>query len=71
MCAATVASRLGAIMMLVVPPLVVLFFTMSRENYVADLLGSFWGRLSLGLAVTLQIVGGLIVFRILRRSAHF
>ncbi|MDG1894198.1 MAG: type II secretion system F family protein [Fuerstiella sp.] len=69
--AATVASRLGAIMMLVVPPLVVLFFTMSREKYVADLLGSFWGRPSLGLAVTLQIVGGLIVFRILRRSARF
>ena len=69
--AATVASRLGAMMMLIVPPLVVLFFTLNRENYIADLIGSFWGRLSLGLAVTLQIVGGLIVFRILRRSARF
>ena len=69
--AATVASRLGVILMLIVPPLVVLLFTLSRENYIADLIGSFWGRLSLGLAVTLQIVGGLIVFRILRRSARF
>jgi tight adherence protein B len=69
--AATVASRLGAMLMLIVPPLVVLFFTLSRENYIEDLVGSFWGRLSLGVAITLQIVGGLIVFRILRRSARF
>ncbi len=69
--AATIASRLGAILMLVVPPLVVLFFTLNRENYIADLIGSFWGRLSLGLAIALQIIGGLIVVRILKRSARF
>jgi len=69
--AATVASRLGAILMLVVPPLVVLFFTLNRENYIAELFGSFWGRLSVGLAIALQIIGGLIVVRILKRSARF
>ncbi|HIE97835.1 MAG TPA: pilus assembly protein TadB [Planctomycetes bacterium] len=69
--AATVASRLGTILMLVVPPLVVLFFTWNRENYIADLFGSFWGGLSLGLAIALQIIGGLIVVRIFKRSARF
>lgn len=69
--AATIASRLGAIMMLIIPPLVMMFFVLTRQNYLADLLGSFWGRLSIGIAVTLQIVGGFLVFRILRRSARF
>lgn len=69
--AATVASRLGAIMMLVIPPLVILFFTVTRDNYLNELLSSFWGRLSLGIAITLQIVGAFFVFRILRRSSRF
>ncbi|MEO2015565.1 MAG: type II secretion system F family protein, partial [Fuerstiella sp.] len=69
--AATIASRLGTLLMLVVPPLVVLFFSLNRQNYIADLLSSFWGRLSVGLAIGLQIIGGLAVVRILNRSARF
>ncbi|MCP4783598.1 MAG: pilus assembly protein TadB [Fuerstiella sp.] len=69
--AATVASRLGALLMLVVPPLVVLFFSLNRQDYISDLLSSFWGRLSVGLAIGLQIIGGLAVVRILNRSARF
>ncbi|MCA9050459.1 MAG: type II secretion system F family protein [Planctomycetaceae bacterium] len=69
--AATIASRLGALLMLVIPPLVILFFVFTRQNYLADLLGSFWGRLSIGIAVTLQIIGAFFVFRILRQSARF
>ncbi len=69
--AATIASRLGTLLMLVVPPLVVLFFSLNRQNYNAEQLSSFWGRLSGGLAIGLQGIGGLAVVRILNRSARF
>lgn len=69
--AATIASRMGAIMMVIIPVLVMGFYMFRDPNYLDSLLNSFWGRLSLWTAVTLQIVGCLIVFRILSRSARF
>jgi len=69
--AATIASRMGAIMMVIIPILVMSFYLFRDPNYLSSLMSSFWGRLSLWAAVTLQIVGCLLVYRILSRSARF
>lgn len=69
--AATIASRLGAVMMLIVPIAVIGFYLFRDPDYLNKLLSSFWGRLSLWLAVVMQIVGAITVFRILQRSARF
>lgn len=69
--AATIASRCGAIMMLVIPPLVILFYVFRDPRYLETLLASFAGRLSLGVALTLQMIGAFFVFRILKRCARF
>lgn len=69
--AATVASRMGAIMMVIIPILVMGFYLFRDPDYLNNLLNSFWGRLSLGIGVVFQVVGCLIVFRILSRSARF
>lgn len=69
--AATIASRMGAIMMVVIPILVMGFYLFRDPNYFNSLMNSFWGRLSLWLGVILQIIGCLMVFRILSRSARF
>lgn len=69
--AATIASRMGAIMMLVIPPIIVGVFLFLNPNHLTELLSSFWGRLSLWLGIGLQIVGAFFVFRILRTSARF
>ncbi len=69
--AATIASRLGATMMLIIPPLVVAFYVFRDPNYLQNLTSSYWGRLSLWLAIGLQIVGAILVYRILRKSARF
>lgn len=69
--AATIASRLGTIMMVIIPILVVSFYLYRDPTYLGRLLSSFWGRLSLWMAIGLQIVGCVLVFRILKRSARF
>lgn len=69
--AATIASRMGAVMMVVIPILVMGFYLFRDPNYFNSLMNSFWGRLSLWLGVILQIIGCLMVFRILSRSARF
>ena len=69
--AATIASRLGAIMMLIIPPLVMAFFLFRNPLHLEELTASFWGRLSLWTGITLQAVGAFFVFRILRKSARF
>ena len=69
--AATIASRLGAIMMLIIPPLVMGFFLFRNPLHLQELMASFWGRLSLWTGITLQVVGAFFVFRILRKSARF
>ncbi len=69
--AATIASRLGSTMMVIVPVAVIGFYLFRDPEYLTKLLSSFWGRLSLWMAVVLQIVGCIAVFRILGRSARF
>jgi tight adherence protein B len=69
--AATIASRMGAVMMMVIPPLVMAFFLFRNPLHMQELMASFWGRLSLWTGIVLQIVGALLVFRIMRRSARF
>lgn len=69
--AATIASRMGATMMVIIPILVMSFYLFRDPNYMTNLLSSFWGRLSLWTAVILQVVGCLLVYRILSRSARF
>ena len=69
--AATIASRMGATMMVIVPILVMSFYLFRDPDYLNNLLSSFWGRLSLWTAVAFQIIGCLMVFRILSRSARF
>jgi tight adherence protein B len=69
--AATIASRMGAILMVVIPILVVSFYLFRDPNYLTSLTGSFWGRLSLWTAIAFQIIGCGLVFRILSRSARF
>lgn len=69
--AATVASRLGALMMVSVAFGVVIFYTVRDPNYLDSLFSSYWGRLSFWVAVALQVIGGLLVYRILVRTAKF
>lgn len=69
--AATIASRLGAIMMLVIPPLIISFYIFQDPQYLTNLMSSFWGRLTFWTGVILQIVGAVLVFRILQKTAKF
>lgn len=69
--AATVASRLGAVMMIIIPPLIVMLYLFRDPTYLQQLTSSFAGRLSLGTAITLQFLGAFFVFRILNRTARF
>jgi tight adherence protein B len=69
--AATIASRLGAFMMVLVSAGVVVFYTVRDPNYLDSLFSSYWGRLSFWAGVVLQVVGGLLVYRILGRTAKF
>lgn len=69
--AATIASRLGAVMMLVIPPLVIGFYIFRDPTYLDQLMSSFWGRLTFWTGVVLQAIGGFFVFRILQKTAKF
>lgn len=69
--AATIAARSGAILMLVIPPLIIGFYVFRDPQYLTSLMSSFWGRLTFWSGVVLQIVGALLVFRILRKTARF
>lgn len=66
--AATAASRASAIMMLVIPPGVVLFFLFRDPEYLERLIDSTWGRNITLTAVALQIIGAVWVLRILKSS---
>jgi len=66
--AATAASRASAIMMLVIPPGVVLFFLFRDPNYLERLTDSAWGRNITLTAIVLQVIGAIWVLRILKSS---
>lgn len=69
--AATIASRMGTIMMVIFPIFIMGFYLFRDPDYLNSLLNSFWGRLSLWTAIIFQIAGCLLVFRILSRSSRF
>ncbi len=69
--AATISSRLGAVMMITVPVIVIGFYVARDPQYLDKLFASGWGRSSFWTAVALQVVGSLIVFRILSRTSRF
>jgi len=69
--AATISSRMAWVLMMVVPPLIIGFYIFRDPQYLTNLMSSFWGRLTFWTGVVLQIVGALMVFRILRKTARF
>ena len=69
--AATVASRWGAAMMVAIPLIVLMLYTVWYPNYLTRLTESSAGRLSLWIGIAGQILGSFLVYRILARSARF
>lgn len=66
--AATAASRATAMLMILLPPAVLAFFSFREPDYLQHLLSSSWGRNATMLAFALEIVGGIWVLRILNDS---
>lgn len=68
--AATIATRLGTTLMLGLPPCIVAYYSYQDSGYLSRLLSSSIGRLSVTIAVTLQLVGAISVYRILKQSSR-
>jgi tight adherence protein B len=66
--AATAASRATAILMIVLPPSVLVFFSLRDPMYLQNLMNSSWGRNATLVAFVLEVVGVIWVMRILKRS---
>lgn len=66
--AATAASRATAILMIILPPAILAFFTMRDPEYFGNLMDSSWGRIVTGLACLLEIVGAVWVLAVLKNS---
>jgi tight adherence protein B len=66
--AATAASRATAVLMIVVPPAVLAFFTFREPTYLQQLLSTPWGRNATLFAFALEIVGAIWVLRVLKDS---
>lgn len=66
--AMTAASRATALLMVVLPPGVLVFFTLRDPEYFSKLMGSSWGRNGTIIAFTLTMIGTIWVLRILRDS---
>jgi len=66
-----VASRWGAAMMVVVPMIVMVVYTVWYPDYLSKLTESSAGRTSLWLGIAGLTVGSFFVYRILARSARF
>lgn len=66
--AVTIGSRWTAILMLVLPPIIITFFTLRDPNYLDQLLSTYWGRFLTITAIILDIIGSLAVLSILRGS---
>ena len=69
--AATVASRWGAAIMIFIPFVVMIIYSVWYPDYLAQLTDSYAGRMSLWLGTTGLLVGSFLVYRILARSARF
>ncbi len=65
---ATSASRATAILMLMLPPAILMFFIIRDAEYFNNLMASGWGWWLTMIAVVLQIIGTVWVVRILQSS---
>lgn len=68
--AATIATRMGTSLMLGLPPCIVAYYSFQDGTYLTRLLSSSTGRLSVTVAVGLQIIGAISVYRILNQSTR-
>jgi tight adherence protein B len=66
--ASTAASKWTALLMLGLPVAIVGFFLWRDPEYVSNLMDSRWGFRATITAVLLQVIGSLLVLRILSRS---
>lgn len=66
--AATSASRATALLMIIVPPAVLTFFTVRDPEYFNNLMASSWGRGSTIAGIVLQVIGTIWILRILQNS---
>ena len=66
--ASTAASRATAVLMMVIPPLVFIFFMIRDPNYFNSLTSSKFGLYSLVIATILQVIGAIWVLSILQNS---
>ncbi len=66
--AITIGSRWTAILMLALPPLIILFFTLREPTYLAQLMSTYWGKFMTITAVILDLIGSIVVLSILRGS---
>ena len=66
--AATAASKLTAVLMVIVPPAILLFFIFRDPGYFQKLMETDWARMATIFAVILEIIGIFLVFRILKTS---
>ncbi|MBC7817763.1 MAG: type II secretion system F family protein [Planctomycetaceae bacterium] len=66
--AATIGSRGAAILMLVMPPIIVLFLTVRDPEYLTQLLSTYWGKATTIAAIVLDVIGSAFIFSILRKS---
>lgn len=66
--AATAASRATAILMIVLPPSILVFFSLRDPLYMQNLMNSSWGRNATILAFALEVIGVIWVMRILKNS---
>ena len=66
--AATIGSRATAILMLALPPGIVLFFSLVEPDYFPRLMASEWGRYVTMAATAFEIIGTLVILKILQTS---
>lgn len=66
--AATAASRATAILMIILPPAIIVFFVLRDGTYLTELLESKWGFRVTITATMLEVFGAMWVLRILRSS---
>ncbi len=66
--AITIGSRWTALLMIALPPLIILFFTLREPTYLNMLLSTYWGKFMTITAVILDLIGSVVVLSILRGS---
>ncbi|MDA0835416.1 MAG: type II secretion system F family protein [Planctomycetota bacterium] len=66
--AATIASRATAILMLIVPPGILIFFMVRDPEYFTNLMAAEWGKNLTIAAVFLEFIGALWIMRILKNT---